>query len=171
MFRTYLDLLAFDRLRLKVFVRKDLFRKIIQGGFVNLTHINARKTEIIWEEEDLLNLLCRRIRRNDAFTKALNLEDADNKTMFGRIFPEQVDVGKRKSGTWSWIMARIRDGNNVKPPRNLIDLISMARETQLRREDREPRQVDEGVGRDRGRITSSSVEQIERYEGSGYAVS
>jgi hypothetical protein len=39
LFRTYLDLLAFDRLRLKVFVRKDLFRKIIQGGFVNLTHI------------------------------------------------------------------------------------------------------------------------------------
>ena len=141
LFRTYLDLLAFDRLRLKVFVRKDLFRKIIQGGFVNPTHINARKTEIIWEKEDLLNLLCRRIRRNDAFTKALNLQDADNKTMFGGIFPEQVDVGKRKSGTWSWIMARIRDGNNVKPPRNLIDLISMARETQLRREVWEPRQV------------------------------
>jgi hypothetical protein len=145
LFRTYLDLLEFDRLRLKVFVRKDLFRKIIQGGFVNLTHINARKTEIIWEEEDLLNLLCRRIRRNDGFIRALNLEDADNKTMFGRIFPEQVDIGKRKSGTWSWIMARIRDGNNVKPPRNLIDLISMARETQLRREDREPRQAATGT--------------------------
>jgi len=42
LFRTYLDLLEFDRLRLKIFVRKDLFRKIIQGGFVNLTHINAR---------------------------------------------------------------------------------------------------------------------------------
>jgi hypothetical protein len=145
LFRTYLDLLAFDRLRLKVFVRNDLFRKIIQGGFVNLTHINARKTEIIWEEEDLLNLLCQRIRRNDAFTKALNLVDADNETMFGRIFPVQVDVGKRKSGTWSWIMARIRDGNHVKPPRNLIDLISMARETQLRGEDREPRQVLDGA--------------------------
>ena len=69
LFRTYLDLLAFGRLRVKVFVRKDLFRKIIQGGFVNLTYINARKTEIIWEEEDLLNLLCQRIRRNDASQK------------------------------------------------------------------------------------------------------
>ena len=36
-------------------------------------------------------------------------------------------------------MARIRDGNDVKPPRNLIDLVSKAREAQLRREDRESR--------------------------------
>jgi hypothetical protein len=62
--------------------------------------------------------------------------------VFARIFPEQVDVGKRKSLTWSWIMSRIRDGNNVKPPRNLIDLIAMAREAQLRREDRDPRKLD-----------------------------
>jgi hypothetical protein len=52
------------RLRPKIFVRQDLFRKIIQGGFVNLTHVNARKIEIAWDEDDLMNLLCRRIREN-----------------------------------------------------------------------------------------------------------
>jgi hypothetical protein len=145
LFRTYLDLREFDRLGLKLFVRKDLFRKIIQGGFVNLTHINARKAEIVWEEEDLLNLLCQRIKRNRKFIEALKLGEADNKQIFGGVFPEQVDVGKRKSGTWSWVMARIRDGNNVKPPRNLIDLISMARDAQVRKEGREPRQVEPGT--------------------------
>jgi hypothetical protein len=35
-------------------------------------------------------------------------------------------------------MRRIRDGNDIKPPRNLIDLISMAQQAQLRREEREP---------------------------------
>ena len=49
--RTYLDLLAYPRIRLKLFVRNDLFRKVIQGGFVNLTHVNARRIEIVWEEE------------------------------------------------------------------------------------------------------------------------
>ena len=56
LFRTYLDLLGFDSFRLKIFVRRDLFRKIIGKGFVNLTHINARKAEIVWEDGDLLNL-------------------------------------------------------------------------------------------------------------------
>jgi hypothetical protein len=51
--RTYLDLQAFPRVPLKLFVRNDLFRRIIEGGFVNLTHINARKIEIVWDEDDL----------------------------------------------------------------------------------------------------------------------
>ena len=59
--RTYLDMLDFPKIKLKLFLRRDLFRRIIAGGFVNLTHVNARKFEIIWDEEDLLNLLCRRI--------------------------------------------------------------------------------------------------------------
>lgn len=46
--RTYLDLLEFPNFRLKLFVRRDLFRRIIGDGFVNLTHINARKVEISW---------------------------------------------------------------------------------------------------------------------------
>jgi hypothetical protein len=55
LFRTHLDLLEFDGFRLKLFVRRDLFRNIVKGGFVNLTHINARKVEIVWDEQDLLN--------------------------------------------------------------------------------------------------------------------
>lgn len=137
--RSYLDMMAFDRLRLKLFVRKDLFRKIIQSGFVNLTHINARKIEIVWDEDDLLNLLSERIRQNKNFVDGLDLKDKTNQDLFARIFPAQVDAGERKPATWSWIMSRIRDGNGVKPPRNLIDLVSMAREAQLRREERDGR--------------------------------
>jgi hypothetical protein len=68
---------------------------------------------------------------------SLGIADASNKELFDRIFPAQVDVGKRKPQTWTWIMRRIRDGNDIKPPRNLIDLISMAQQAQLRREERE----------------------------------
>ena len=39
--RTYLDLNSLNYVRLKLFIRKDLFHKILEGGFVNLTHINA----------------------------------------------------------------------------------------------------------------------------------
>ena len=137
--RTYLDLLEFDRLRLKLFVRRDLFRKVVKGGFVNLTHVNARKVEIVWDEDDLLNLLCRRIREGGAVLTALGVPTETNEQLYAAVFPSQIDAGERKPTSWNWIMSRIRDGNHVKPPRNLIDLVMKAREAQIRREERDAR--------------------------------
>lgn len=140
LFRTYLDLLEFERIKLKLFVRKDLFRRITDGGFVNLTHINARKIEIVWDEEDLLNLLCRRIRESDGMLEQLGVAGGTDARVFAAVFPRQVDTGDRKPTTWNWMMSRIRDGNEVRPPRNLIDLVCMAKEAQLRREERSGRE-------------------------------
>lgn len=136
LFRTYLDLLEFDRVRLKLFVRRDLFRKIVAGGFVNLTHVNARKREIVWDEADLRNLLCRRVRDNADFMAAIAGAGLSDEELFYRLFPEKVDKAERKPTSWNWIMSRIRDGNDVKPPRNLIDLANLAREEQVRAEAR-----------------------------------
>lgn len=116
-----------------------------EKGFVNLTHVNSRKLEIKWDEEDLLNLLCRRIRQNRAFTEASGLDSASDREIFERVFPEQVDFGLRKPKTWVWIMRRIRDGNDIKPPRNLIDLARLTQQAQLRREDREARELSDAA--------------------------
>ena len=137
--RTYLDLLEFKNFRLKLFVRRDLFRRIIGGGFVNLTHINARKFEIVWDEKDLLNLLCRRVRDNADLMRTLGAGELSDDDLFYRVFPGKVDLAERKPTTWNWMLARIRDGNNVKPPRNLIGLATMARDEQLKAEARTPR--------------------------------
>lgn len=135
--RTYLDLSEFSRIRMKLFVRKDLFRRIIGTGFVNLTHVNARKIEIVWDDDDLRDLLVRRIRDSAKLMKHLSLNDeSSGDDVFGSVFPGQVDAGKRKPTTWVWILSRIRDGNGVKPPRNLIDLVQKSQEEQLRREER-----------------------------------
>lgn len=136
--RTYLDMLDFPRIRLKLFVRRDLFRKIIGSGFVNLTHINARKKEIVWDEADLLNLLARRIRDNTTFMKTLSNGTMTDEELFYHLFPTKVDKAERKPPSWNWIMSRIRDGNDVKPPRNLIDLVTLACEEQIRAETRTP---------------------------------
>lgn len=139
--RTYLDLLAFDKLRLKIFVRKDLFRKIIGDGFVNLTHINARKVEIVWDEADLLNLLSRRIRDSSDFIETMEAEADSDETLFYKIFPEKVDAADRKPTTFNWIMSRIRDGNDIRAPRNLIDLVGKATEEQVRADSRVSRVI------------------------------
>lgn len=95
LFRSYLDLNAFPRVRLKLFVRKDLFARIIAGGFVNLTHVNARKIEIVWDEDDLFDLLFRRVNENEGFLHHLNIEGSEQQEVFDAIFPEQVDQGER----------------------------------------------------------------------------
>lgn len=142
--RTYLDMTSMTCVKLKLFLRKDLFRKIIKDGFVNLTHINARKIEIIWDDEDLIDMVVRRILQNDELRGLIKNPD-DNHEVFSILLPGQIDVGDRKPSTKTWLMSRIRDGNNNRPPRNMIDLLNKARESQLRREQRDERQVILGV--------------------------
>lgn len=143
--RTYLDLTDLRSLKLKLFVRRDLFRRITTSGFVNLTHINSRRIDIVWDEEDLISMIARRLRRSKDFRAVVGQELTD-KEVFAILLPLQIDFGKRKATSQTWIMSRIRDGNNNRPPRNLIDLLNLAKETQARREARDERNVDINVG-------------------------
>ena len=70
---------------------------------VNLTHVNARKVEIVWDEDDLSALLTRRIGENEAFVRELG-DESSKGALFGMIFPSQVDPGDRKPTTWRWMM-------------------------------------------------------------------
>lgn len=142
--RTYLDLLAFDRLALKLFVRKDLYKRIIKGGFVNLTHLNARRNEIIWDKEDLFTLLCRRLRENQEFLESIKAIAFDDQLLFDSVFPEQVEAGERRPTTWNWMLSQIRDGAGFVSPRNLIDLANLAKDEQLRQEQRTQRAFTRG---------------------------
>jgi hypothetical protein len=144
LFRSYLDFQEFEHVRLKLFVRRDLFGRIIDGGFVNLTHVNARKVEILWDDEDLFDLLCRRIEENEGLMSDLGLDGRPREELFDAVFPDQVDPGEKRPTTWNWMLTRISDGNGIRPPRNLIDLATKAHEAQQRREAREDREFAPG---------------------------
>ncbi|MGC2548457.1 MAG: hypothetical protein WA426_21640, partial [Silvibacterium sp.] len=143
--RTYLDLREISNLSLKLFLRKDLFRKVIGRGFVNLTHVNARKVEIIWHDEDLKHLLIARVKDSEEVVKDLGLAGLDNDSAFSILFPTKVSQGKKQSTTWNWMMSRIRDGNGVIAPRNLVDLVEKARADQVQCDLRSPREYTTGV--------------------------
>jgi hypothetical protein len=142
--RTYLDLTNLTSVRLKLFLRKDLFRKITEGGFVNLTHINARRIEIVWDEDDLVDLIVRRVTQNDDLRGLLRTPE-NNDFVLSVLLPPQIDVGDRKPTSNNWIMSRIRDGNGNRPPRNMIDLMNKAQASQMRREQRDEREVNLGT--------------------------
>jgi hypothetical protein len=142
--RTYLDLQSYDHVRLKMFLRSDLFRRIVRGGFVNMTHVNAKRVNIEWSAEDLKSLLCNRIRSSTQFLEAIGLSfDVSDDVIISRIFPEKVDPGEKRPDTWNWITTRIADGNGLMSPRNLIDLVNKAKEYQAKREEREPRNFED----------------------------
>lgn len=143
--RCYLDLQAIDHIRLKLFLRKDLFRKVTAGRFVNLTHINDQKIEIIWDDEDLLNLLIVRVKDNPLVVDELHLNGLSNEECFYKLFPAKISQGENQSITWKWVLSRIRDGNKVVAPRNLIDFVENCREAQLRSEIRTPREYASGI--------------------------
>ena len=137
--RSYLDMGNLSKLKLKLFLRRDLFRRVTSGGFVNLSHVNAMRTDIEWNDEDLLAMLARRLLFNVEFSEAVGVSQDEPDKLFSILFPEQIDVGERKPNSQNWIMSRIRDGKGIRPPRNLIDLTIKARENQVRRQQREPR--------------------------------
>jgi len=143
--RAYLDMQEYSTIRLKLFIRRDLFGRIISGGFVNLTHVNARKVEIVWDIADLFSLLYKRLIQNVSFVKSIGMQGQSPQALFGAIFPEKVVAGSKRPTTWIWMTTRIEDANQIRPPRNLIDLILKSREAQLRQEDRSPREYVKGM--------------------------
>lgn len=143
LFRTYLDMQDLKNIRLKLFVRRDLFSRVTEGGFVNLTHVNARRIDIEWDEQDLFQMLYERIHDQAAFVDEMGLKGLGAEETFARLFPDQVDPGGGKPKTWRWILTRIADGNGIAPPRNLIDLVTKSKEAQMRVEQRSPRRLDD----------------------------
>ncbi|MGH9894719.1 MAG: P-loop ATPase, Sll1717 family, partial [bacterium] len=139
LFRVYLDLLALEQIRLKIFLRTDIWRRITAAGFREASHITRHLT-IDWNARSLLNLVVSRAIQNDELqrfystTRQAVLTSADSqREFFYRMCPDQVDVGPNKPSTFDWMLGRTRDGLGTNAPRELIHLLNSLREVQVRR--------------------------------------
>lgn len=137
LFRVYLDLLSFDAISLKIFLRSDIWSRISGLGFREGSHV-TRHVTIRWDKASLLNLVIRRLVHNEMLRGAYNVEpsatlqDAQEQSkLFYRLFPKQIDVGTRNPDTFTWMLSRTSDASNETAPRELIHLLSAARELQL----------------------------------------
>jgi hypothetical protein len=138
LFRAYLDLRQFTQISLKIFLRTDLWKSIIKGGFREASHI-TRQITIAWDEASLLNLVIRRALHNDALRAFYQvdlhstLSDTSKQSdVFYRIFPIKINA-KHPLRTFEWILQHTRDGSRNTAPRELVHLFSSARDVQLRR--------------------------------------
>jgi hypothetical protein len=139
LFRVYLDFNGLDHIKLKVFLRSDIWSRIVDSGFREASHITKVVT-LTWPSNSLLNLIVKRILNNkvvvDEFkvdrNKVLASFDAQQ-DIFYQLFPAQVDQGQKKPSTLDWIVSRCADGTDKTAPREVIHLLNCLREQEIAR--------------------------------------
>jgi hypothetical protein len=139
LFRVYLDLLAFQNIQLKIFLRSDIWSRITSEGFREASHVTRHLT-IEWNRNSLLNLVVRRAVHNAPIRLAYGVTEelgrtavADQEQFFYVVFPDQVDVGPNKPITLDWLLTRTRDGLKINAPRELIHFLNCLRDVQVKR--------------------------------------
>ncbi|PTQ92710.1 hypothetical protein C8P68_11187 [Mucilaginibacter yixingensis] len=139
LFKVYNDLKPFSRIILKVFLRNDIWKRITKSGFREASHVTKTIT-IDWSKESILNLIILRILNNEAVIKALKIDRnfvvkdiGEQEKLFYRLFPDQVDQGAKKPKTLDWIITRVKDGQGVSAPREVIHLLNEAKTEQIRK--------------------------------------
>jgi hypothetical protein len=138
LFRAYRDMAALENISLKIFLRDDIWARITSTGFREASHVTKSIT-ITWDARSLLYLVIRRALANEAILKFYAVDPShvlssveEQQRLFYRIFPPQVERGERKSTTLDWMLARTADGSGRTAPRELIHLLSAARDQQLK---------------------------------------
>ncbi len=130
-----------DKIRIKVFLRDDILDQVVSGkdGFTTLTHITARQADVLrWSEDQILTMIVNRLFANDTVCNHFEIDKERLKASieykrksFYKVFPPTVHKGINQSNTLRWIYTHTADGNNVVTPRDVIILLTRAKQYQL----------------------------------------
>lgn len=137
LFQVYNNIKMHKNIKLKIFIREDIWKRITKNGFREASHI-TKQVIIDWSEQDLLHLLVSRILENDIMCQHLKVVKEDvlednmkQEEVFYTVFPTKIDVGKNPE-TFRWMIGRVKDGLKITAPRELIHLINEARTQQIK---------------------------------------
>jgi hypothetical protein len=127
-------------IRVKVFLRDDILEQVTTGenGFTALTHVTARQADTLqWSEDAILTLVVKRLFANDGLSQFLQIDHDQllasidyRRASFYRVFPPTVYSPPNQSQTLRWIYSHTMDGRGVVTPRDVIDLLTKAKQRQ-----------------------------------------
>lgn len=142
LFRVYLDMAALNAVSLKIFLRSDIWDRIVEGGFREASHI-TRVAVLEWTPAALLNLMIRRLIKNKTLVqqygidaKAVLSDFKAQNALFYQLLPDQVEQGSRRPKTFDWMLSRCADASRKTAPRELIHLLISMREQEIARLER-----------------------------------
>jgi hypothetical protein len=138
LFKVYRSLATRENIRLKIFLRTDIWSRITKDqGFREASHF-TQTTTITWNKPSLINLIIRRAIQSPTLLDHCNVTYDEALTdkqdiVLSAIFPDQVDIGPNKSKTLDWIFSRTRDGSSQNAPRELIHFLEASREAEIKK--------------------------------------
>lgn len=134
-----------QRVRAKIFLRSDLFRRHAGMGTADFAKLSANRAELSWSDTDTLGMLVKRIantsprladycRRagilfdeDDALGLLPRIEEPGNAyPLLERIAGEYMGAGIKKGYVRNWVLDHLRDGNAQLSPRALVRLFEQA---------------------------------------------
>lgn len=134
-----------QRIRAKIFLRSDLFRRHAGMGTADFAKLAANRAELEWSDAALLAMLVKRIantsERLAAYCRSARIrfeeddalglipeikEPRDVHFLLERLSGEFMGAGKKKGFVRNWVLAHLRDGNDRVSPRTLVRLIEQA---------------------------------------------
>ena len=138
LFRTDLDMRGLTNINVKIFLRDDIWKKIVGDGFREASHV-IRTMTITWDAPSLQNLLVKRLSSNplicdcyasgdESFPTSFDLQNQ----FFNAVFPAQIDIGQKQPKSLDWLLSRTADGSGRTAPRELIHLLIESRDEQLK---------------------------------------
>lgn len=141
LFSAYKDMAGLEKVKLKIFIRSDIWERIVASGYREATHVSSpvRMAILRWDNSLLFNVFIKRLLQSDLLCQSLAIDRlaaleniALQERLTDRIFPDKVDTGKNPK-TFDWICLRLQDGHGQATPRELIQFCSSLRAQQLQR--------------------------------------
>ncbi|MBI3679678.1 MAG: hypothetical protein HY235_04715 [Acidobacteria bacterium] len=140
------------RIRPKIFLRTDLFRRHAQSFGADLIKLAANRAEITWSDRNLYGMLVKRLANASEdlrryceaarvrFEQDVDLalipligKSPDARPLIERIAGQYMGANLKKGRTFAWLLTHIRDGNGHAMPRALVRLIEKAASQELER--------------------------------------
>jgi len=135
------------RLRVKLFLRTDLFRRHAHFGGADLAKLAANRAELTWSDRNLFAMLIKRIANTDddlfAYCRAGKvpfvepddpdlghvpklLQAQEARPLIERMLGQYMGAGAKKGRTFTWVLDHLRDARRHVAPRNLVRLFEQA---------------------------------------------
>lgn len=133
------------RIRAKIFLRSDLFRRHAGMGSADFAKLAANRAEIAWSDAALLGMLIKRIANTSEeladycrkgkvhFEEETTLElvprvekPSDAYPLLERLAGQHMGAGSKKGYVRNWVLDHLRDGNGQIVPRTLVRLFELA---------------------------------------------
>jgi hypothetical protein len=134
------------RLRAKIFMRTDLFRRNTSSSSADLPKLASNRVEISWSDRNLYAMLLKRIANSSPALKEycassrISFKEEDPRLgwipdiataeearpLIEKMVSPFMGANKNKGLTFNWLLDHIRDGQDKAYPRALVRLVEQA---------------------------------------------